>query len=949
VTGKIALAALLATAMLALTTAVKAEEEWRLMWTNPRVQQVPKSAAVELIRMVPGSTIPYPYTDEDGGYTFHIYFKAGPKIYWISSISPVNYTRIHAEFAWKVVAAWNASLRFAAENYEWGRHLSKLRLKFYTDANVSKAPRVDIVIDSTTPPGACGGAYAAACAVFENPIKIWGGLFELSHELGHALGLGHEYPQFRGGEGFDWRGYGVIGLYPAPRTPSPPDNLALYALSIRWQSLKNSTPNSAVEFDGRPGIVRYDEKLVGSLYSRPGLVWAYYYTVISEPGGMDRPLLINGWAERNGRRYLFMKPLPHVNSFWGKDNLWIVLDQFYNPVTFYGGAICMHPDDWLYQFEEKYTDFLYGDPAHSRELPLLRLFGNGTAMMLHGLDIQLALVNSTWRYKYTGNNHRDVWVPLKYFSKELLKELSNDYHIRNVYVIDSMGPATGKFSRIAYRDGRVCLEGLKERVLVEMKIGRAYKVYAGAAEAVPVTGKAYMDSNGTSWVLRGSTVYFRPLNQSYVVGGVKYVWKGNNVTVKVEGPIEGGELIDRLWSKQYLVEVDSPYPFEGTGWFEPGSKTSPKPVGGYVDLGNGTRLTLKGFEGYNGTEIVVDRPLKLKPVWMRSYAFDLVSRYVDGSGERYYKEGERVFVIYPRTQDFGNGTKVELANMTAYDLSGEVVKTWDGKSGDNQLGLLKLVVDRPMRVVVEWRVYHKLTVTSQVNSYETWVLNGTIHKLDLPEKKLVGGDTLMVLKQVKVNGEPYRGLEVTVTSPTSVEAVYQRKLMTTFMVDAGKGYLVEPSEVVLERDGEVEVYNPPFTYIGEGTWRVTKVTYLGGDITMGTTVEINIADMVIVPSRLRAVEITVVDFIGMPVPYASVKAENIAEVVGMWGTTILPAIPPWDFKVTASHPLGSGTTTIKPNETAVRVAAGVSPYTIALLATVAVLGAVVWRRRVLRR
>jgi hypothetical protein len=512
-----------------------------------------------------------------------------------------------------------------------------------------------------------------------------------------------------------------------------------------------------------------------------------------------------------------------------------------------------------------------------------------------------------------------------------------------------MGPATGKFSRIAYRDGRVCLEGLKERVLVEMKIGRAYRVDAGPAEAVPVSGKSHMDSNRTNWVLRGSTVYFRPLNQSYVVGGVKYVWKGNNVTVKVEGPIEGGELIDRLWGKQYLVEVDSPYPFEGTGWFEPGSKASPKPVGGYVDLGNGTRLTLKGFEGYNGTEVVVDNPLKLKPVWMRSYAFDLVSRYVDGSGERYYKEGERVFIIYPRTQDFGNNTKVELANITAYDLSGEVVKAWDGESGNNQLGLLKLVVDRPMRVVVEWRVYHKLTVTSQVNSYETWVLNGTIHKLDLPEKKLVGGDTLMVLKQVKVNGKPHQGLEVTITSPTSVEAVYQRKLMTTFMADAGRGYLVEPSEVVLERDGEVEVYRPPFTYISEGTWRVTKVTYLGGDITMGTTVEINIAGMKTIPSRLRAVEVTVVDFIGMPVPYASVKAENIAEVVGMSGTAVLPAIPPWDFKVTASHSLGSGTTTIKPNETAVRVTAGVSPYTIALLATVAVLGAVVWRRKVLRR
>jgi hypothetical protein len=287
--------------------------------------------------------------------------------------------------------------------------------------------------------------------------------------------------------------------------------------------------------------------------------------------------------------------------------------------------------------------------------------------------------------------------------------------------------------------------------------------------------------------------------------------------------------------------------------------------------------------------------------------------------------------------------------MTAYDLSGEVVKTWDGESGNNQLGLLKLVVDRPMRVVVEWRVYHKLTVTSQVNSYETWVFNGTIHKLDLPEKKLVGGDTLMVLKQVKVNGEPHQGLEVTITSPTSVEAVYQRKLMTTFMVDAGKGYLVEPSEVVLERDGEVEVYRPPFTYIGEGTWRVTKVTYLGGDITLGATVEINMAGMKTIPSRLRAVEVTVVDLIGLPVPYASVKAENVADVTGISGATVIPAIPPWDFKVTALHILGKGEATIKPNETATRVTAGVSPYTIALLATVAVLGAAVWRRRMLRR
>jgi hypothetical protein len=159
---------------------------------------------------------------------------------------------------------------------------------------------------------------------------------------------------------------------------------------------------------------------------------------------------------------------------------------------------------------------------------------------------------------------------------------------------------------------------------------------------------------------------------------------------------------------------------------------------------------------------------------------------------RYFKDGETVFTLMPRGQDFGNGTRVELANITAYSPSGEVVAAWDGKLGGDRYGLLQFTVDRPLRIMVEWNVYHRLTVTSPVNSYETWVLNGTVHKINLPERKLVGGDTLMVLKQVRVDGKPYQGLEITVTSPTSVEAVYQRRLMTTIMVDAGRGFLVEP-------------------------------------------------------------------------------------------------------------------------------------------------------------
>jgi hypothetical protein len=923
-------AAMVAAAL--MTTAGAEVEGWRMTWVNPLVQEVPESTWVELIEIIPGVTLPHPFTDENGGYTFHIYLKTGPKLYWLNTANYVDYTEKYVEYTWKVVAAWNASLKFAAENYEWGRHLSKLRLKFYTDANISQAPRIDIMVDPTIPPIGCPGS-AISCTKWGKPIEIPGVLTALPHELGHALGLGHNFlynDPVAGGpvkSGYDWRGWRIGGIYPEYF-----DSFILYALSIRWHSLKNSTPNSTVKFDGNQRIVRYDEKLVGPLHSSPGHVWIYYYTVISEPGGVDVPLITNGWVKKDDKKSLLMKPSPSTGLAWA------LVDTFYNPITHYGGTLCINPLDWMAQFE--FT--IYGRPTRSEGLPLVRVYNNNTGLILYGVDLRLAIRNSTWSYRYTGSNTRDVWAPLKYFSQELLRELGSDPYISKVDVIGDIGPATDKVSRINYRDGRVCLEELKERLLVEMRIGRAYRIDAGPAEAVPISGKTHMDRNGTNWVPRGSTVHFRPLNASFTSGGVKYLWRGVNLTVTVNEPVE---LTDRLWSKQYLVEVDSPYPFDGTGWFEPGSRASPKPVGWHVDLGNGTRLVLKGFEGYNGTEVVVDKPLKLKPVWERMYRVDTVSRYIVETTD-YFKEGDMLYTLMPRRKDFVNGTYIELKNMTAYGPSGETISTWNGRAGNTDTGLLKTYADRPLRIVVELNVYHWLTVTSPVGSYGEWVLNGTAYRLNLPEKKLINNDELLELKQVKVNGKPYQGLEVTITSPTSVEAVYQRKLMTTFMVDAGKGYLVEPSEVVLERDGEVEVYRPPFTYIGEGTWRVTKVTYLGGDIAMSATIEVNIAGMKTIPSRLRTVEITVVDLIGLPVPYALVETENIADVTGISGTTTLPAIPPWDFEASASHLLGRGVTTIRPGDATARITAGISPYTIALLAIAVTL--VAWRRKVSR-
>jgi hypothetical protein len=586
--------------------------------------------------------------------------------------------------------------------------------------------------------------------------------------------------------------------------------------------------------------------------------------------------------------------------------------------------------------------------SRSADIPVLQNFNNDTVLLLHGLDIGTAILNSTWTWagEKGENRYKDVWVPLKYFTNDLLKEMSIDTEIKNVDVIDRLGPAADKVARISYRDGRVCLEGLKERVLVEMRIGRAYKVDA-PVEPVAVEGKTHRDRNGVYWVLKGSSVYFKPLNNTFSPEkGVRYVWRGVNQTIKVDGPLNmANPSFSRFWKKQYMVEVDSPYSFDGVGWFDEGSKASPKPSGGYVDLANGTRLILKGFEGYGSAEVVVDKPLLLKPVWDRMYRVDVESRYVRSEKAVYVKQGETASIQMPKVKDFGNGSKVELLAMKAYGPAGETLAQWDGVSGDAENALLKFAVDRPVTVKVEWKLFQKLTVRSQVNSYEEWVLNGTVHRLNLPEKKQVGQDTLMVLRKITVNGRQYEGFELLVTSPTSVEATYQRKLLVTLMIEAGKDRLVEPEEVVLTREGETEVYRPPSTYIGEGLWRITRISYLGGDVSTEATVDINKSGLKTIPSKLRTVEIAVTDVIGIPIPYASLNAPKTESVTDISGRASMAAIPPWDFEVTAQHALGKGAVTIKPGEATARITAGLSPYTLAIIATAAITGIVVWRRK----
>jgi hypothetical protein len=73
-------------ALLILTQAGAQGVEWKV-WVNPRQDTGLPKIGVELYSM--RRLANRGYADEDGGYTLHIYFKTGPKIWWGDKLSRV--------------------------------------------------------------------------------------------------------------------------------------------------------------------------------------------------------------------------------------------------------------------------------------------------------------------------------------------------------------------------------------------------------------------------------------------------------------------------------------------------------------------------------------------------------------------------------------------------------------------------------------------------------------------------------------------------------------------------------------------------------------------------------------------------------------------------------------------------------------------------------------------
>ena len=191
---------------------------------------------------------------------------------------------------------------------------------------------------------------------------------------------------------------------------------------------------------------------------------------------------------------------------------------------------------------------------------------------------------------------------------------------------------------------------------------------------------------------------------------------------------------------EYWVDVNLGYE-RVSEWIKRGDELRIE-VSKSKELSNNTKLIFEGWSGdFEGMDrfikIKVYRPIKASAIWRRQYKVYIVSdpeAMSEIAGGGWYDEGSEAVIKVLKPVVFLNngGTKAMVEEILAdYEL-----KNYEDLKFEN-VSEVSLDVFSPIFVVVRWRFYHRVMISSNyINSTiaDDWVLDGRFAEYEVPKE-----------------------------------------------------------------------------------------------------------------------------------------------------------------------------------------------------------------------
>jgi hypothetical protein len=556
--------------------------------------------------------------------------------------------------------------------------------------------------------------------------------------------------------------------------------------------------------------------------------------------------------------------------------------------------------------------------------------------------------------------------------------------------LDNFTRRYGGYERVPWIRGVIVLR-VTYNTTLEPVYEREYLVNFTVPEGFRIL---YGDKAG--WYKEGSKIRLPTLSELQISRGTKLVldgWRDGSGRIYKPGDevvIDGPKSFEPVFARYHLLSVKGPIwlKHEGSGWHKEGSIARLRVVENVTYASDATRYIFFGFkkdgEVVREVEVRVDGPVEIEAVWKREYKLVVSSRFLYWTFVKpWFEENSTYMLVIPGgLQDLGNGTLIEIKGIEVQ--SGfEVYKaerirdqsiniTVEGRRA-TILWNVTFTVHGPIKMKVHWNVKYALEVrappgtASMRNGSVTppatvFIEEGKKVTLDFKDVHLTGDTSRLVLHDVIMDNRslgPITSLEVEVKKPVSVIVVYRDQILVWPKLRGQDESIADPDLVVLRSDlGEVTseggkaVWLDRYLTLGLRSieWKVVKAVYKGVDVTVNATVRAGDPGTIAIPAEISGLTVRVIDFLGMPVPFANViysgPGGNVKASTDYSGIARLGVVPNGQGRLSAGLIGASeGEVSIPPGEHTIVLP--VSPYTIALFASVIPLMKVVrgWRLR----